>query len=234
MEYAVVRMTQPARERRRYARLSPPNVRVRCVSGQYDDLVSGVNFARSLLNVSLGGMCVETTGRLRAGVKMSAELRFDDFGGALRTQAELIWVNTVKNGAAETYVAGFRFIGPEFTTPVREFLQGGRASIIVDRRQAEYQELKQKAETRRAAAGPKKWSAPKKTAASFLLLIFCYVAVFGGLVTAGRRESAAGVHFRYLGAESKGGDAEERLARLYAPLLWALQKAGVELTYDQP
>jgi hypothetical protein len=216
---------RPAQERRRHRRLSPPNVRVRCVSGEYDDLVNGVNFARRLINIGLGGMCIETTGRLRAGVKMSAEIRFDDFGGALRTQAQLLWTDTLKEGAAETYIAGFRFIGPELTSAVREFLEGGRASLIVNKRQAEYVDLKQKADTRKAAAGRKKWSAPKKTAAGLLLLIFFYLAGFGGLVTLGRQESPTGVHFRY-----PAWAPQEGITTLYSPLYWALRKAGVDLT----
>jgi len=218
---------RPQQERRRHRRLSPPNVRVRCVSGEYDDLTSGVNFARRLLNIGLGGMCVETTGRLRSGVKMSAELRFDDFGGALRTQAQLVWTDTLKEGAAETYVAGFRFIGPEFSSAVREFLDGGRASMIATKRHAEYVDLKQKSEERKAAVGRKKWSAPKKTAAGLLLLIFFYLAGFGGLVTLGRQESPAGVHFRY-----PAWAPQEGMTTLYSPLYWALRKAGVELTLE--
>jgi hypothetical protein len=218
---------RPQQERRRHRRLSPPNVRVRCVSGEYDDLVSGVNFARRLINVGIGGMCVETTGRLRAGVKMSAEIHFDAFGGALRTQAYLVWVDTRKEGAAETYVAGFRFVGPEISSAVREFLDGGRASMIATKRQAEYQDLKQKSEERKASAGRKKWSAPKKTAAGLLLLIFFYLAAFGGFVTIGRRESPTGVHFSY-----PAWAPQEGLTTLYSPVLWALKKAGVDLTLD--
>lgn len=218
---------RPQQERRRHSRLSPPNVKVRCVSGEYDDLTNGVNFARRLINVSLGGMCIETTGRLRAGVRMSADIRFEDIGGALRTQAQLIWVETLKEGAAETYVAGFRFIGPELSSTVREFLDGGRASMIVTKRQAEYKDLKHKSEERKAGLGRKKWSAPKKTAAGLLLLIFFYIAGFGGLVTMGRKESPTGVHFQY-----PTWAPQEGMTTLYSPLYWALRKAGVDLTLD--
>ena len=228
-------LSGPPRERRRHRRLTAENVRVRLVSGGFDDLASGVTFARRLINIGIGGMCVETTGRLRPGVKMSAEVRFDDFVGALRTQAQLIWAETVKQGASEVHLAGFRFVGPELTAPVRDFLEGGRATMIVTKRRAEYEDLKQKSEARKAGVGPKKWGAPKKTAAIFLVLIFVYVASFGGLVFAGRRESQSpGIHFRYTGAESKGGGAEESLSKLYYPLYWAFRKAGIELVYDAP
>jgi hypothetical protein len=205
------------------------------VSGELDDLTSGVNFARGLANIGLGGMCVETTGRLRPGVTMSAEVRFEDFGGALRTQSQVVWAETRKEGALEVHWAGLRFIGPEFTRPVREFLEGARATMIVTRRQAEYEILKHNSEVRKASAESKKWGAPKKTAATLLVLAFLYVASFGVLVFAGRRESPpGGIHFRYAGAESTGGKAEEVLSKLYSPIYWVLRKAGVDLAYDAP
>jgi len=215
----------PEKERRRHRRQSPPNVRIRCVSGEYDDLSSGVNFAKRLVNIGQGGMCVETTGRLRAGIKMSAEIRFDDLGGTLRSQALIVWAEAIKEGAVETYLAGFRFVDPEITSTVREFLEGGRASMIVTKRQAEYQDLKQKSEARKAEAGRKKWSAPKKTAAGLFLLIFLYLASFGSLVTLGRTEAPSGVHFRY-----PKGIPEKSLTTLYTPLTWALRQAGIEIT----
>jgi hypothetical protein len=55
-------------------------------------------------------------------------------------------------------------------------------------------------------------------------------------VTAGRRESKGpGIHYRYLGPQSTGeGSGEQTVAKIFSPLLWALQKAGVDLTYDNP
>lgn len=222
-------------ERRRHRRSAAQNVRVRLVSGDHDDPSSGVNFARRLLNVGLGGMCVETTGRLRAGVTMSAELRFDDFGGALRAKAQLLWVDTLKEGAAETHVAGIRFIGPELTSSVREFLEGGRASMIVNRRKAEYEVLKQQSEERKAGVARTGWSGTAKIAATLLGLALVYLGGFVGAVHAGRREAPGpGIHFRYTGGGSKGGALEEGLATLYSPLYTVVRKAGLDLTYDSP
>lgn len=223
----------PSPERRRHRRIAADKVRVRLVSGEYDDLTSGVNFARGLINVGLGGMCVETTGRLRAGVMMSSELRFDAFGGALRTKAQLVWVETRKDGAAETHVAGFRFIGPELTNTVREFLEGGRATMIVDKRRAEYAVLKQQSEERKITTAPKGWSATKKVAVTGLVVALVYVAGFVALVLTGCQDTPGpGIHFRYAGGESKSAGLEEGLARLYSPLYWAARKAGVDLSYD--
>jgi hypothetical protein len=224
----------PAQERRRHRRLSPANVRVRLVSGEFDDLTNGVNFAKRLVNIGRGGMGVETTGRLRPGITLSTEVRFDDFGGSLRAKAQLIWVDTVKQGGLEIYLAGLRFIGPELTASVREFLDGGRGSMIASRRQAEYVDLKEKAEARKAAAVRKPWGAPQKTAVGLLALILLYVAGFGGIVTLGRRESPSGIHYRYLGPQSQGGGLEEGLDTLYSPLAWILRRAGMDLTYDRP
>ena len=68
-----------------------------------------------------------------------------------------------------------------------------------------------------------------KTLVPLLLLIFAYVAAFGGLITAGRIESSApGLHFRYL----KEGEADEAAARVFFPLYWAVRKAGVDLIHE--
>jgi hypothetical protein len=227
--------SRPSQERRRYRRLTPSKARVRCASGEFEELYNGVDFARRLVNVGLGGMCVETTGRLRPGVKLSAEVRFDDFGGALRTQAKVVWAETKRDGGLETHLAGLVFIQPELTAPVREFLEGGRATMIVNKRQAEYVELKEKAEARKATAEPEPWSAPKKVALVFFVLAFLYVSSFGAVVFAGRRESPSpGTHFRYAGGGSRGGSIEETLSTLYTPLYWACRNAGLDLTYDSP
>jgi hypothetical protein len=227
----------PQGERRRHERLSPDRVKVRCASGELDELYSGVNFAKRVVNVGLGGVCIETTGRLRPDVTLSVEIKFEAISGALRSQAKIIWARTDKEGAAETHLCGLRFIGPEITAPVREYLEGGRASMIMTRRQIEYEELKTKSEARKAAAARKPWSKPKKTVAGILVLLFCYIALFGGLVTHGRREAPAGgggIHYRYLSADSTSGPGEETFAKIFNPLYWAIRKAGVDLTYDQP
>jgi hypothetical protein len=205
------------------------------VSGEFEDLAGGVNFARGLLNIGLGGMSIETTGRLRPNVKMSADVRFEGFGGALRAQAQVVWAETKKEGALEVHVAGVRFITPEYTATVREFLEGGRATMIMAKRRADYEDLKQKSEASRDVNEGRRWGAPKKAAVLLIVLILLYAGSFGMIVWAGRRESASsGTHFRYAGADSKGGRAEETLAKLYLPLYWALRKIGVDLTYDAP
>ncbi|HVR84494.1 MAG TPA: hypothetical protein VMU54_09300 [Planctomycetota bacterium] len=225
--------SRPPAERRRSRRVNLTNTRIRCVSGEFDELSSGVNFARRLINVGLGGMCVETTGRLRPDVKLSAEIRFDDFGGALRSQAQLIWADTRMEGALETHLAGFRFIGPELTTSVREFLDGGRASMIVAKRKAEYEVLKQNAEERRAGGPRRRWGRSRTIAVLVLALVVAYVGSFGILVLAGREAAPPpGIHFRYPGAESRDGAVGRALTRLYFPLCWVAREAGFELTPD--
>ena len=226
----------PFQERRRNNRMVLDNVRVRVISGEFDDLAGGVNFAKRLVNCSLAGVCIETTGRLRPDVKLSVELKFDAFNGSLRSHAQIVWANTVNKGGAEIYLAGLRFIGPEITSAVRDFFEGDRASMIMTRRQIEYEELKAKSEARKAGLIKKSWSKPKKTVAGVLVLLFLYVASFGGFVLTGRREAPGpGIHYRYLGPQSTGeGSGEQTVAKVYSPLLWALQKAGVQLTYDDP
>jgi hypothetical protein len=230
------RPAAPVRERRRHNRLVLDKVRVRVISGEFDDLAGSVNFAKRLINVSLGGVCVETTGRLRPDVKLSVEVKFETFNGTLRSQAQIIWADTIRQGASEAHLAGLRFVGPEITSAVRDFFEGDRATLIMTRRQAEYEELKAKSEARKAGLVRKPWSKPKKTVAGVLVLLFVYIAAFGGFVMAGRRESpSSGIHYRYLGPNSTGeGSGEETLAKIFSPVYWAMRKAGVDLTYDSP
>lgn len=233
MGYPLYRMNRPSapvRERRRYCRRALAKVRVRLVSGEFDDLAGSVNFARRLVNVSQAGACVETTGRLRPDVKMTIEIRFEEFGGTLRSQAQVIWADTVKEGAAETHLLGLRFVGLELTNAVRDFFEGDRASMIVSKRRAEYEELKLESTARKANLAGNRWSATRKSFVFPLLLVLLYVGSFGGFLAAGRTESAGpGIRFRYLGGPAA---AEETLAKIYSPLVWAARKAGLELTYE--
>ena len=218
-------------ERRRYPRISPPNVKVWVVSGEFEEIYTTVNFCRRFLNVSLGGIGVETTGRLRPDVKMNVEIRFEELGNSLKSEAKIVWVHTATQGASETHRAGLKFVGtPEITKPVREFLTGGRATMIRERRQAEYHVLKQKSESRIVAQ--KKSGFLKKLLITLFILALLYVGSFWGLLLLGRTgPQDAGMRFRYLGEESKGG-TEEILSKAYAPLYWVFRKAGINLVYD--
>lgn len=222
----------PVQERRSHRRLSLDKVRVRLVSGELDDLSRGVNFAKRLVNVGLGGACIETIGRLRPDVKMFVEIRFDEFGGTLRSEAQAIWTDMAGEKGLETHLMGVSFVKPELTNAVREYFDGGRASAIISKRRAEYEELKAKSTARKAGLVARKGSAAKKTLVALLVLILLYVAGFVGLIAAGRTESQGpGIRYRYLGREGTGG-GEEALAKAYLPLYWVVRKAGIDLTYD--
>ena len=216
-------------ERRRLFRRVADNVRVRLVSGEFDDPASSVNFAKRLVNFTQAGACVETTGRLRPDIRMTIELKFEAFGGTLRSQAQVVWAETRKEGASEAHFLGVRFVGAELTNAVRDFFEGDRASMIVSRRAAEYQDLKAKSTARKRDMMGKKWSTTKKSIVFPLLLILIYVGSFGVFVGIGRTNPGGpGIRFRYV----QGGSTEETLAKIYSPLVWAAQKAGVDLTYD--
>ncbi len=219
-------------ERRRYFRRDADNkIRVRLVSGEFDDPASSVNFAKRLINYTQGGACVETTGRLRPDIKMKIELKFDAFNGHLRSQVQVVWAETRKEGASDVHLVGMRFVGPELTNAVRDFFEGDRASLIVNRRAAEYQELKAKSTARKNDMMKKKWSTAKKSIVFPLLLILIYVGSFGTFVGLGRTNPGGpGIRFQYV----KGGSSEETLAKIYWPLVWSAQKAGVDLAHDPP
>ena len=219
-------------ERRRHFRRDADNkVRVRLVSGEFDDPASSVNFAKRLVNYTQAGACVETTGRLRPDIKMKIELKFDAFNGHLRSQVQVVWAETKKEGAAEVHLVGLRFVGAELTNAVRDFFEGDRASLIVTRRKAEYEDLKAKSTARKHDMMRKKWSTTKKSIVFPLLLILIYVGSFGVFVGLGRTNPGGpGIRFRYV----EGGSTEETLAKIYSPLVWAAQKAGVDLAHDAP
>jgi hypothetical protein len=136
------------------------NVRVRVSNAQFDDVGGGVNFAKRLVNVSLGGVCIETSGRLRPDVKLFVEVKFDAFVGALRAQAQVIWTNSVDRGGVETHTMGLRFIQPEISSTVRDFFEGDRATLIMTRKQAEYEELK--AKSRSASRAASRGASPRR------------------------------------------------------------------------
>lgn len=220
----------PRTERRRNPRIVPRNYRVWLVSGEFDEIYTTVNFARSLLNIGPGGACVETTGRLRPDVKMSLEVTFDGLNGALRTGAKIVWVDTRTEGGQEFHKAGLIFTGQmETTQAVRVYLKGQDPSKIIAEKKADYKRLKSDSEARRAGLGRRK---PIKIAAYVLaLLIMLYVAGFGAAVLLGKTTSSApGLHFRY----AKGGRWEDSLSTLFSPAYWLFRKAGVPIVYDGP
>lgn len=204
---------------------------MRCVSGDFDDLSSDVNFARRLVNVGLGGACIETGGRLRPDVMLTLEIRFDEIGSALRSKAQIIWVDTLKQGAVEEHRAGLRFIGPELTQPVRELLEGGQAAEIAARRRGEHAKLKKQSGSRQADSGPRKLGVPAKVGLLLLLVVLAYFGSFCGLLYNGRIGSSTPLQFRYAGAGSSGGDLEDALAKVFVPALWVFRQAGVGIVY---
>jgi len=221
-----------ARERRRHPRVTPQNIRVWCVSGEFEELYTTVNFSKRLINLSPDGICIETTGRLRPDVKMSIEVRFDEISGSLRSPARIIWVNTEKQGAAEIHKAGLKFVGQvDITKPVRELLSGGRVSMIRDRRTAEYEELKKNSEARKESLVPKKASLLKKLSVTFVALLLLYVGSYWGLVLVRRADpSKPGIRYRYASPDSK--ELEETMSKVYDPLYQLFRKAGIDLSYQ--
>jgi hypothetical protein len=224
---------RPAQERRRNERVLPEKVRAWLVNGQFEEILSTVNFCKRLINLSPAGMCCETTGRLRVGVQMTAEVRFDVIGGNIRAGAKIVWVDTVTQGGLEIYRAGLQFVGKiEMTKPVREYFQGRSPVSIVATRKQEYQDLKTKSEARKKGIGSGKAAVVKKTGVTLLVLLILYMGSFGFLVHRGRVESTQpGIHFRYA---SPGSSAEETLAKIYTPLLRIFRAVGVNLNYTPP
>jgi hypothetical protein len=222
-------MNSPQGERRRHARLNPENTRVRCGSADAGD--SGTNFAKRLLNVGPGGTCIETVGRLRAGVRLDVDLRFDDFGGALRSQAVIVWVSTLKEGGMEVHLAGLRFIGPEFSAAVRQFLKGRPAGEIAAERKDAYRDLKQK------AAGAAEGSRRRRPFRTVLLALGALAVLYAGafaVCVAGGRLEGPGLRFRYTGMWNGSAPQERVLSSVFDPLLKLCRAAGLDWVHDAP
>ncbi len=224
---------RPAQERRKNERVLPDGVRAWLVNGQFEEILSTVNFCKRLINLSPAGMCCETSGRLRVGVQMNAEVRFDTIGGSIRAGAKIIWVETQQQGGLEVHRAGLQFVGKvDITKPVREYFGGRSAVSIVATRKQEYQELKAKSEARKSGIGSGRAGAVKKTGVTLLVLLILYLGSFGVLVQRGKIESSEpGIHYRYA---SPGSNAEETLAKIYMPLLRIFRALGVHLNYTPP
>ena len=229
-------MVKPVQvERRKTPRLVPKNARVWCVSGEFEEMYTTVNFAKRMLNLGLKGICVETTGRLRVDLKMSVEVRFDDLGGALRSDARIAWVQTQDEGGAnEVHLAGLRFQGPlEITKPVRDYMEGVRPAAIIAKRKEEYKDLKRKKET--TSAAPRKITVKQKLGALLVLLLLVYVSSYGVWILRGSLDIPGGpLTYRYLAADPDSRGTEESLRKFYSPLYWLFRKAGLPIVYSPP
>jgi len=222
--------SRPTQERRKNERVLPDRVRAWLVNGQFEEIFSTVNFCKKLINISPAGMCCETTGRLRVGVQMTAEIRFDAFGGNIRSSAKIVWVETVQQGGLDIHKCGLQFVGKvEITQPVRQYFQGQNPTMIAATRKQEYNQLKKQSEARKQGIMPKA-GVVKKSGVTLLILLLLYLGSFGVLVYRGRTASTQpGIHYRYM---SPGSHAEETLAKIYMPLLRIFRAMGVDLNHD--
>jgi len=219
----------PSQERRRSRRLLPAHARVWLVSGEYQELYTTANFAKGLLNVSLRGACVETTGRLRADLQLSLEVRFDDIQSALRTEARAVWTDTITREGREIHRMGLAFVGAtQCPAPVRALLQGANPAEIMAKREREYVELKQKSEERKQAPVRKK-SVAVRLVFVLLLLGTVYFGSFWALVSRGR-VADAGPEIRY--AYPPGMD--KILVPLFRPAHALFRAAGLPLAHPAP
>ena len=223
----------PHGERRRARRYSPDNVLVRVGSGVFEEKNTAVNFAVKLLNVSLRGMCVQTAGRLRSGVKMVAEVRFSDLAATIRSDTRVVWVDTEDQGGKEIHRAGLVFVGNvQIAKPVREYLLGADREMIQSKREMEYAQLKRNAEVRKDKAG-KKGGFFKKAIAALFILAILYAGSFWVFAFLGRAETTgAEITFRYLPSSSGDSTMERALAKFYSPAYWLFRKAGADLRYE--
>lgn len=222
----MVATARPQRERRAHRRYAPDNVRLYCGSGDLEERLTAANYAKRLLNLSLHGACLQTTGRLRPGAKLKIEMRLNDLNGTLRSEARIVWADTVTEDGKESHRAGVRFVGrTEMTNAVRDFLKGADPRMVRARRDMALGELKHKSS--QGAAPPRKRSRIKIVVGVLLVLTILYLGSFWGLVLYGRVETPeSGISYRYPAPDSGTGRI---LEKVYSPLYDLFRKAGVEL-----
>ena len=80
-------------------------------------------------------------------------MRFDAIGGTLRSDARVSWALDKKARGQEGNLTGMEFVGePEMTESVREFLTGGRMTLIESERGREFKDLTKRKEKETARA----------------------------------------------------------------------------------
>ncbi len=101
-------------ERRRHPRRKPePGYVLTCTAAEFaGKATEPYNLGSRLLDVSAGGACLVTVGRLREGLPVLIEIAFPATRDLFRAKAAICWSRTVESTGSErrtAHVAGLRF-----------------------------------------------------------------------------------------------------------------------------
>lgn len=100
------------KERRKHPRFKPePDLRFGCYSHAFDEAgPSRVNFAVKAVDLSPGGCCLVTTGRLRVGLPLQIEITVDKDLSRFRAESVIRWADTLQHQGREAHIAGIQFM----------------------------------------------------------------------------------------------------------------------------
>ncbi|MBI2900410.1 MAG: PilZ domain-containing protein [Planctomycetes bacterium] len=104
------------KDKRRHARTPYKGANVVCYSP--DDSRGGnpYNFATHVVDVSLGGVCVLSVGRLRTDIRLIVDIFFQQHRGGLKAPVVVRWSREVAHKGRTLYMTGLEFLRrPDFT-----------------------------------------------------------------------------------------------------------------------
>jgi len=143
-------------ERRKHPRVKPDSIfRVQCYSADFsENPLHRVNLAVRCLDLSTGGACVVTTGRLRVGASMVLSVDIPDTATRFLGKAVVRWSQSVEKKGQEAHVAGMQILEvKECQGEKVGFIAGAQRMLPADNRQKHRRVLVQEAEVSCTAAG---------------------------------------------------------------------------------
>ena len=144
-------------ERRKHPRVKPDStLRVQCYSADFaGNPFQRNNLAVRCLDLSTGGACIVTPGRLRVGAPLVISVDVPDTATRFRGKAVVRWSQTIEKQGREAHVAGMQILEVQECQGDRvAFLGAGSQKVLpVDERQKHRRVLVQEAEVICSPAG---------------------------------------------------------------------------------
>jgi c-di-GMP-binding flagellar brake protein YcgR len=143
-------------ERRKHPRVKPDSMfRVQCYTAEFaENPLHRVNLAVRCLDLSTGGACIVTTGRLRVGVALVLSVDIPDTATRFLGKGVVRWSQSVEKKGQEAHVAGMQILEVKECQGERvSFLGGAQRLLPADNRQKHRRILVQEAEVTCTVAG---------------------------------------------------------------------------------
>lgn len=125
-------------ERRKFPRVKPESMfRVQCFSAEFaENPLHRNNLAVRCLDLSTGGACIITPGRLRVGASIVISVDIPDTATRFRGKAVVRWSQSVEKQGREAHVAGMQILEVQECQGERvAFLGANQKALPADNRQ---------------------------------------------------------------------------------------------------